>query len=292
MVKTIFNNGKTLEIEEELGITVSPFQSCYFCDEPIIELSGHDSDSLCNHHITYIPEVIVPTHFGCHVRYHKTHPDHPTNPEAEYRERFIESLGDNVMCYFCGEEITKKYYDGTAESLTLHSLDGDHGNWEPTNKVPTHLRCHSRYHNTGKIVSEETRQKLSKPHPWCVGDKNPSRRPDQRQRMRDNNPMKDPEVRAKHLESVRTPEYRAEKSERWMGDNHPMKDPEVAAKVAKALTGKPHPWCVGDKNPMKNPETIKKAIRTRRKNDPENMAPYKMWVTRRRLYPPNGMKPK
>lgn len=103
-------------------------------------------------------------------------------------------------CYFeCGEEITKKYGNKDSKSLVFHSLDGDHDNWDPTNKVPAHKDCHNKYHSTGRRCSEETRQKIREAK---LGVKNPGQ------------------------------------SQRMMGDNNPMKDPVVAAKVSKALTGR------------------------------------------------------
>jgi len=117
---------------------------CHFCGEAITKLSGVDSDSLLNHHITYIPEVIVPTHRGCHTKYHSTHPKHPKSPEGEYRKRLITS-GEDVFCYFCGESITRMNGQ-QSESLIIHSLDNNHNNWDPSNKVPAHSCCHVSYH--------------------------------------------------------------------------------------------------------------------------------------------------
>ncbi|KKK73143.1 hypothetical protein LCGC14_2896800, partial [marine sediment metagenome] len=31
-----------------------------------------------------------------------------------------------------------------------HSLDGDHENWDPDNKVPTHKGCTMSWHKTGE----------------------------------------------------------------------------------------------------------------------------------------------
>jgi group I intron endonuclease len=67
------------------------------------------------------------------------------------------------------------------------------------------------------------------------------KRPDVSQRMRENNPMKYPDV-----------------IEKRSGGNHPMKYPEIAAKVSKALTGCKHPYMVGELNPMKRPEVVVK----------------------------------
>jgi len=55
------------------------------------------------------------------------------------------------ICYFCGEEITRKYGTRT-ESLVFHSLDGNHNNWDPENKVPAHHGHHISYH--GKFTTD------------------------------------------------------------------------------------------------------------------------------------------
>lgn len=126
---------------------------CHFCNNPITKLSGRGSDSLLMHHITYIPEVKAPTHRSCHTKYHMTHPDHPTNPEAEYRKRLIESLDGDITCFFCGEEITK--FGMGSKLLVIHSLDGNHDNWDPENKVSAHKGCHMKYH-VGKLRVDPT----------------------------------------------------------------------------------------------------------------------------------------
>lgn len=63
--------------------------------------------------------------------------------------KLIEGLKRPILCYFCGKEITK--LEGLdVDSLVFHSLDGNHDNWDPQNKVPAHHRCHLRYHTKGK----------------------------------------------------------------------------------------------------------------------------------------------
>lgn len=65
-----------------------------------------------------------------------------------------------LICHFCGKKIVK--YGRESESLCIHSLDGDHDNWDPSNKVPAHKGCHGKYHKEGTHQLEETKQKLSK----------------------------------------------------------------------------------------------------------------------------------
>lgn len=70
------------------------------------------------------------------------------------RKRVIEELKAKtpngvLRCFFCGKEIIKT--EGLDDdSLILHSLDGNHVNWESSNKVPSHNDCHTRWHNTGE----------------------------------------------------------------------------------------------------------------------------------------------
>ena len=62
---------------------------------------------------------------------------------------FYRHCGEpTILCYFCGEEITK-FRGRDPDSLALHSLDGDHDNWAPENKIFCHYGCHNRYHATG-----------------------------------------------------------------------------------------------------------------------------------------------
>lgn len=56
---------------------------------------------------------------------------------------------DGLRCHFCGEEVSK-LNGRDKDSLAIHSLDGDHENWHPDNKVPSHRGCHSRHHSTGE----------------------------------------------------------------------------------------------------------------------------------------------
>ena len=44
------------------------------------------------------------------------------------------SLDEIIKCYFCGEEITK-LQGQNSDSLAIHSLDNNHGNWNYTNKI-------------------------------------------------------------------------------------------------------------------------------------------------------------
>lgn len=64
----------------------------------------------------------------------------------EFIKIFKEKSPDDVIrCHFCEKTITK-FRGKTSESLAIHSLDGDHENWDHTNKVPAHSACHCTYH--------------------------------------------------------------------------------------------------------------------------------------------------
>ena len=64
-----------------------------------------------------------------------------------------------MNCYFCGEPIIKMR-GRDSDSIVIHSLDGNHDNWDKENKVPAHNGCHMRFHNIGKVISVETRNKI------------------------------------------------------------------------------------------------------------------------------------
>lgn len=78
-----------------------------------------------------------------YLKWKRNEQDHP---------RYLASLQGNFHCYFCGKEVTK-LSGQDSDSLVIHSVNGNHDNWTPENKVATHLGCHSRYHCTGKQYS-------------------------------------------------------------------------------------------------------------------------------------------
>lgn len=43
---------------------------CFVCGERITKMTGRDSNSLANHHVSYDPEITTPCHFGCHPKHH------------------------------------------------------------------------------------------------------------------------------------------------------------------------------------------------------------------------------
>ena len=88
----------------------------------------------------------------------------------------------------------------------------------------------------------EIRKKFSES---MKGDNNPSKRPEVRKKISENNPMKKEENRLKFTGN-NNPMKKLENRQKFMGDNSPMKRPEVKAKIS------------GDNNPSKRPEVRKK----------------------------------
>lgn len=60
---------------------------CFFCGEPIIKLFGNNSDSFMEHHISYDPEVVEPSHFGCNRSYHTKGKNNPMYRNSELAEK-------------------------------------------------------------------------------------------------------------------------------------------------------------------------------------------------------------
>lgn len=287
-------------LEEEIRNSelMKELPSCYFCGDPIVKMNGRDADSIYIHHISYVPEVKVSSHHSCHASYHSTHV--ANIPYSSMKKEFIENLDEKVICYFCGDEVIKMRGLGV-KSLVIHSLDGNHYNWAPGNKVPCHRGCHGKYH--------------------FEGDKNPSRRPEVSRKISatkiknssglESNKKGWPVRREKYGPSgVRDPEARRQKiSDALKGDNNPMKDPDVAKRSGERTRGKigverskesvktrheryGSSWCKdpdcmrGDNNPAKRPEVRVKISRNNPMNNPESVL--KIWVTRRARYGPSG----
>ena len=122
-----------------------------------------------------------------------------------------------AVCYFGGNPITK--FEGKeSDSIAIHSLDGNHNNIVPENKVPSHKGCHHIFHNTGKVMSEKSKKKIGLAK---LGDKNPMKRPEVAAKFKGaKNPMKRPEVKAK-ITGKKNPFY---------GKNHP---PETIKRIWK-----------------------------------------------------------
>jgi len=58
-------------------------KKCYFCGKAILKVNGKDSDSPCEHHVSYDPEVKVDAHVGCHSAFHMKNKDYPRRPQKD-----------------------------------------------------------------------------------------------------------------------------------------------------------------------------------------------------------------
>ena len=80
-----------------------------------------------------------------------------TLAHADPTKYLLPSLNTPLVCYYCGDKINLAGV--SSESVVFHSLDGNHENWNPTNKVSLHRCCHPKMHNekkkTRKIVDWE-----------------------------------------------------------------------------------------------------------------------------------------
>lgn len=145
---------------------------CYFCNKPITKLDGKVSESRCTHHLNgdrhdNNSKNIVSAHIGCHVIHHNQNREHIYNP-ISIRRKWLQSQPDILLCYFCKKIVIKNGLESI--SLLIHSLDGNHDNWDPNNKVPTHKGCHQSYHISGKPKTLKHKQKLRELN---MGEKNP-----------------------------------------------------------------------------------------------------------------------
>jgi hypothetical protein len=230
--------------------------TCFFCGGPITEMSGRGTKSICRHHISYTPEVIVPTHHGCHASdKFKGKPKTKHVPTA--KELFIKSLGDTVVCYFCGELITRRN-GRKKDSLTIHHINGNDKDNQFENLTPVHRGCHQSHHSKGT-------------------------------KMGDDNPSKRPEVRKKKSKAMgegggarRTWEER----KRRYGDMG-VKDPELFRETQKMVNNDPKKLEIGwnTRRERYGPS----GGNDKKSGDPENEWAQKMWKTRREKYGPNGL---
>ena len=82
--------------------------------------------------------------------------------EKKRREFFLNLWEKPYICYYCKKEITS-ITGGTNKSyLVIHSIDGNHDNWEISNKTPIHSGCHTKLHHIGKKHTLETRLNMGR----------------------------------------------------------------------------------------------------------------------------------
>lgn len=73
------------------------------------------------------------------------------------KQEMIDGFEKPLKCFFCRKPVTVMT-GKTWKSFVGHSLDGDHDNFDPDNKVPTHRGCHSSWHSS----DPENRNKIKK----------------------------------------------------------------------------------------------------------------------------------
>ncbi len=161
---------------------------CYFCGELITKFNGLEKDSLVIHHLNHnrgdnSPENLSPAHQGCHISYHNK----GSHPSKSLRTQLLEKYGESISCSFCGEPIIK-LRRRDSDSLVIHHINGDQNDNYLENLTPTHFKCHLVYHNKGNQYAKgykHSEKRLKQLSEAVKGDKNPAKRPEVRQKMRD-----------------------------------------------------------------------------------------------------------
>lgn len=152
---------------------------CHFCGESILKLSGRDSDSFLEHHVSYNPEIIVPVHYGCHSsdtfkgkknpksggNKGKDNPMYGREFSLAHRKNLSiarkEVVSSGIICGMKG----KHHSEETKEKLRLAAL-GKKNYWYGT-KGPMYGRRHTeeakekiRRASVGQKHTEETKEKI------------------------------------------------------------------------------------------------------------------------------------
>lgn len=139
---------------------------------------------------------------------------HPCHCPYNVEKNKMNTNVKEKICVFCGNPIIKM--EGRdSDSLAVHSLDGNHNNWNSENKVFSHYGCHNRFHLTG--------------------DKNPMKRPESRKKIKD--------ATQRHWDNM-TPEERTErgrKLKQWWVNCTPEERDEHSRKTSLATTGEKNP---------------------------------------------------
>lgn len=81
----------------------------------------------------------------CSLEYRKKVSDGLTRAHSDTTKYQILQLQKPLDCYHCNNLIIVRGV--TREGLVFHSLDGNHNNWSPENKVPVHRKCHPKVHS-------------------------------------------------------------------------------------------------------------------------------------------------
>lgn len=191
----------------------------------------------------------------------------------EIEQRLNITITMPQTCHFCGEEIVKKY-GRESESLCFHSLDGNHDNWDPANKVPAHIKCHTSFHKKGE------------PHPWMKGNKHHMKRPENRARHSKVMKARGAKKVVATTRERYTPEEISEFGRKGVQTRLKHHGPEEVKEQGKRgwITRRKRYGSTGFK-PL-TPEEKKKDYLRR------SEAAKKGWKKHRELHGPTGMKPK
>ena len=184
-----------------------------------------------------------------------------------------------AICCFGGKPITK--FEGQySDSIVIHSLDGNHNNWAPENKTPSHLGCHTKFHLTGVPKSVEARKKMSLAK---TGEKHPMY----------GKRGEGTGMYGKHLPEKTIEKMRKAKT----GKNNPMyNNPEAIKRGWKTRRERYGPS--GTRKKICSEETKERlrlaALEQWEKTTPEQKAERgrKIWKTRRKRYGSTGRKKK
>ncbi len=82
--------------------------------------------------------------------------------EKRRREFFLNLWKKPYICYYCKKEITNTTGGITKDYLVIHSIDGNHGNWETSNKTPIHAGCHTKLHHIGRKHTLQARMNIGR----------------------------------------------------------------------------------------------------------------------------------
>lgn len=135
-------------------IEMRPLRKCRICGKEVLTLSDLND---------FTPNK--PSKLGyqnicksCHREMEKEYKRRTKEFTAKFKNK---NKDGKLQCYFCQQEIIK-IGGHCGECLAIHSLDGNHENWDDDNKVPVHNKCHMIYHGTGEKSARWKGEKATK----------------------------------------------------------------------------------------------------------------------------------
>ncbi len=91
-------------------------------------------------------------------------------------QQLIDSFPKPLFCHFCNDKIEGKGTRYSALGLVIHSLDENHNNWQRSNKVPAHNRCHLIHHKPPLIGKDNPKWKGENAKPESIKRRNTRRK--------------------------------------------------------------------------------------------------------------------